>query len=73
MMKTQDGTAVTRDPTFLAEAGIIGSTAAHKLAASQQAGSSTGASNGYCGEAGSSWSGSSSLRSWLDPAVPITL
>jgi hypothetical protein len=62
VMKTQDGAPVTRDATFLAEAGILASASAHKLAAAQQAGSS-----GSCGGA------AGSLRSWLDPAVPITL
>jgi hypothetical protein len=71
-MKTQDGGPITRDVTFLAEAGILGSTAAHKLAATQQAGSSTGPSGGSGGEGDSSW-GSSSLCTWMDPAVPITL
>lgn len=73
VMKTQDGTPATRDATFLAEAGILGSTAAHRLAAAQQAGKhSTDASSRRGGEGGSSWGGSS-LRTWLDPAVPITL
>lgn len=73
VMKTQDGTPATRDATFLAEAGILGSTAAHRLAAAQQAGKhSTDASSSRGGEGGSSWGGSS-LRTWLDPAVPITL
>jgi hypothetical protein len=64
VMKTQDGAPATRDATFLAEAGILASTAANKLAAAQQAGGSG---------SGSSWAGAGSLRSWLDPAVPITL
>ncbi|KAF6257958.1 hypothetical protein COO60DRAFT_1694323 [Scenedesmus sp. NREL 46B-D3] len=70
VMRTQDGAPVTRDATFLAEAGILGSTAAHRLAAAQQESSSTGRRS----VSSDSWGGSSLHKcQCVDPALPVTL